>query len=268
MAHHPLHIIAQSVKLAGKRYMNQFFIEPSAVADDKVIITGEDVNHIVNVLRMRKGESVSLVESVSGLTYYADIESMDQDSIVCVIQDVQSESRELPVKVTIYQGMPKSDKLEFVIQKSVEMGAVRIVPVNMKRSVVKIDQSKVEKRCARWNSIAESAASQSKRGVIPEVAEPMTLTEAVKDAASCGAILLPYELAEGIDETRTILSEIRDAGTDSIAVFIGPEGGFDETEVKEITDAGGRIITLGNRILRTETAPIAILSWITYLFEK
>ncbi|MBO4899257.1 MAG: 16S rRNA (uracil(1498)-N(3))-methyltransferase [Lachnospiraceae bacterium] len=248
--------------------MNQFFIEPSAVAEGKITITGEDVNHIVNVLRMRKGESLSLVESVSGLTYFADIESMDQDGVVCVIQDVQSESRELPVKVTIYQGMPKSDKLEFVIQKSVEMGAARIVPVAMKRSVVKLDQSKTAKKCARWNSIAESAASQSKRGVIPEVTEPMSLKEAIKDAESCDAILLPYELAEGIDETRKILTEIRDSGTDSIAVFIGPEGGFDESEVKEITDAGGRIITLGNRILRTETAPIAILAWLTYLFEK
>ena len=248
--------------------MNQFFIEPSAVAEGKITITGEDVNHIVNVLRMRKGESLSLVESVSGLTYFADIESMDQDGVVCVIQDVQSESRELPVKVTIYQGMPKSDKLEFVIQKSVEMGAARIVPVAMKRSVVKLDQSKAAKKCARWNSIAESAASQSKRGVIPEVTEPMSLKEAIKDAESCDAILLPYELAEGIDETRKILTEIRDSGTDSIAVFIGPEGGFDESEVKEITDAGGRIITLGNRILRTETAPIAILAWLTYLFEK
>ena len=248
--------------------MNQFFIEPSAVADNKITITGEDVNHIVNVLRMRKGESLQLVESVSGLTYYADIESMDQDRVVCVIQDVQSESRELPVKVTIYQGMPKSDKLEFVIQKCVEMGAVRIVPVNMKRSVVKLDQSKTAKKCARWNAIAESAASQSKRGVIPEVAEPMPLKEAIEDAGSCGAILLPYELAKGIDETRKILSEIKDSGTDSIAVFIGPEGGFDETEVKEITEAGGRMITLGSRILRTETAPIAILAWITYLFEN
>ena len=263
--------------------MNQFFIDPSAVEGNRITVTGDNVNHIANVLRLRKGESVQLVEQLSGLTYYADIVSIEPDSVVCEIQDVQSESRELPVAVTIYQGMPKSDKLEFVIQKAVELGAVRIVPVNMKRSVVKIDPSKVEKKCARWNAIAESAASQSKRGVIPEVSVPMSFEDAIADAGKCEAILLPYELASAtvsekdggsgaplsdMDRTRSILNELRSHEVKSLGVFIGPEGGFDITEVDRACEAGAHIITLGNRILRTETAPIAILSWITYLFEN
>ncbi len=248
--------------------MNQLFVASSNISNDRITITGADVNHVVNVLRMKRGERTSVVCRDNGLTYGCVIAELGPDRVECVIEDVQSESRELPIEVTIYQGLPKSDKLEFVIQKAVEMGAYRIVPVAMKRSVVKFDAAKASKKNARWNAIAESAASQSKRNVIPEVSDLKTLKEAVSDASGLDAILLPYELADGIDESRRILNELKESGVGSVGVFIGPEGGFDETEVRELKEAGASIITLGNRILRTETAPIAVLAWLTYVFEN
>ncbi len=248
--------------------MNQFFIESSAVSEDKIIIDGAEVNHIVNVLKLKKGEKVTLVSTDNGLSYMCSIEGFSSGSVTCIIEDVQSESHELPISVTLFQGLPKADKFEFVIQKAVEMGAVRIVPVAMKRSIVKLTSEKAGKKLTRWNSIAESAAAQSKRSMIPEVSAPLDFDAALKEASSCDAILLPYELTKGMDETRQILNDLKDSGIRSIAVFIGPEGGFDDSEVKAATEAGAKPITLGNRILRTETAPIAILSWLTYIWDK
>ena len=248
--------------------MNQFFIESSSVREDKIVIEGPEVNHIVNVLKIKKGEKISLAASDTGLTYTCTVADYDASSVTCLIEDVQSESRELPINITLYQGLPKSDKLEFVIQKAVEMGAARIVPVAMKRSVVKLSPEKADKKVTRWNAIAASAASQSKRSMIPEVSAPMSYDEAINEASACDAILVPYELAEGMDETRQILSGLKNSGTRSVAVFIGPEGGFDDGEIGRAREAGAHIITLGNRILRTETAPIAILSWLTYIWDK
>ena len=247
--------------------MDQFFIDASCIKGERITVTGPEVNHMTNVLRLRRGEKVQLVEQTTGLTYICSIDEANADSVVCIIDDVQSESRELPVSITLYQGLPKSDKFEFVIQKAVEMGACRIVPVAMKRSVVRLSAEKTGKKLARWNAIAASAATQSKRGMVPEVSAPMTYDEAVRDAAKCDAILLPYELESGMDETRRILNSLKESQPGSIAIFIGPEGGFDSTEVERATDVGAHIITLGNRILRTETAPIAILAWLTYMFE-
>lgn len=248
--------------------MNQFFTDASNIRDGRITVTGADVNHISNVLRLKRGEAVSIVCNDNGLTYTCTIDEITPLEVVCLIRDVQSESRELPVSITLFQGLPKSDKLEFVIQKAVEMGAVRIVPVAMKRSIVKPDPARAAKKLTRWNAIAESAASQSKRGRIPEVLAVHTFAEAVTEARKCDKILMPYELAEGMDETRRIMTDIRSSEPGSIAVFIGPEGGFDETEVNLLKEAGAHIITLGNRILRTETAPIAILAWLTYIFER
>ena len=256
--------------------MNQFFIESSAIAGDKVIITGTDVNHITNVLRLRNGEDIQVVCPDNGLTYYCTIDNMDKNAVSCLIGDVQSESTELPVKIILYQGLPKGDKLELVIQKAVELGVTRVVPVSMKRSVMKIDPKKMDKKRERWNAIAASAASQSKRGIIPEVDEVIDYKNAIEMARKSDYILLPYELAEGMNETRRIMEELRSEVVDvadgdrrtEISIFIGPEGGFDDAEVDLAKSAGAKVITLGRRILRTETAPLAILSWLTYLLDK
>lgn len=245
--------------------MNQFFVEPSAIKDGYITIEGNDVKHIQGVLRLRCGEEIQAV--ANGLTYFCSIDEMDKDRVICKIEDVQSESNELPVQITIYQGLPKGDKLEFVIQKAVELGACRIVPVSMKRSVVKIDPKRIESKRNRWQSIAESAAAQSKRSLIPEVSAVLSYKEALKEAQETDVILLPYELAEGMDETREILKSVKDSDVKTISVFIGPEGGFENSEIDDAISAGAKIITLGKRILRTETAPLAILSWLIYLFD-
>lgn len=251
--------------------MNQFFVESSAVGDGKITITGSDVNHIANVLRLKIGEEIQAIGLHNQLTYYCEIEQIEKKEVLCKIIDVQSESTELPIEITLYQGLPKGDKLEFVIQKAVEMGATRIVPVSMKRSVVKVDPKKADNKLKRWQAIAESAASQSKRCVIPEVCGVTAYKLAVDEASNqCDYILLPYELANGMDETRKIMNEIVNSNKDrlKIAIFIGPEGGFEEKEVEYACEKGAKVITLGKRILRTETAPLAILAWLTYLFEK
>jgi len=260
--------------------MNQFFVEQTAIRDGKIIITGDDVKHITNVLRLRIGEEIQVVGLHNQLTYYCSIEMIDKTHVDCVITDVQSESTELPVEIVLYQGLPKGDKLEFVIQKAVEMGATRVVPVAMKRSVMKIDPKKADSKLKRWQSIAESAASQSKRCIIPVVSPVLSFKNALEEAKSgSDVMLLPYELAEGMNETRRIMDELvkcvidkneSEAGNNKpiISVFIGPEGGFDDSEVEDAINSGVRVVTLGRRILRTETAPIAILAWLTYLLEK
>lgn len=248
--------------------MNQFFAESSAIKNGRIYLTGTDVNHIENVLRLRAGDRVSVVDNENGMTYTCSIEEMSPGSVVCLIEDMQNESRELPVKITLYQGLPKSDKFEFVIQKAVEMGASCIVPVEMKRSVVKLTSDKAEKKNKRWNAIAASAASQSKRNTIPAVGDLITFEDALKKAVSEGEVIVPYELAEGMDDTRKTLAGLKEKRTANISVFIGPEGGFDSSEIDMAEAAGAHLITLGRRILRTETAPLAILAWMIYIFEE
>lgn len=257
--------------------MNQFFIDSSAINNGKITITGSDVKHIEGVLRLRIGEEIQAVNPDDGLTYFCSIENLEKDAVICLIQDVQSKSNELPVNITLFQGLPKGDKLEFVIQKAVELGATQIVPVSMKRSVMKLDPKKADNKLKRWNSISESAASQSKRGIIPEVLPVVSFDKALESASDMDAILLPYELAESMSETRNVMEDLKkqiaqiiQAGEriPTIGIFVGPEGGFELSEIEKAKTCGAKIITLGRRILRTETAPLAILSWLTYLMEE
>ena len=195
---------------------------------------------------------------------------------LCKIDDIETErvnlkvlesmeQRELPVNITLLQGIPKSDKLEMIIQKAVELGVSEIIPVKTKRVVVKIDEKKVDTKVNRWNAIAESAAKQSKRSIIPKVYEPMSIDNALEIVKDFGVKLIPYENADGIDKTRKILDNMDK--TKNIAVFIGPEGGFEESEVERIKNSGFEVITLGKRILRTETAGLALLSNIMIRLE-
>lgn len=263
--------------------MNQFFIGFSEINGDNITLTGDEAAHISNVLRLRTGEEIQCVCIYDRLTYTCAIETVDKNAVVCRITDIQRDSTELPVEVTLYQGMPKGDKLEFIIQKAVEMGVHDIVPTQMQRSVVKIDPKKEENKLKRWNAIAKSAAEQSKRKMIPEVREVESFEKAlVKATSTLDMVLVPYELAEGMDETRRILNSIerriedkRKAVRDGycgdetfrIGIFIGPEGGFAEPEIEAVKQSSACVITLGRRILRTETAPIAILAWLAYVLE-
>lgn len=245
--------------------MYQFFVEPSQIQDKKVIITGSDVNHMKNVLRMKVGEEIAVRNGVDGKEYRCGIEEFAQDQVICSLRFIREEGVELPSKVYLFQGIPKSDKMEMVVQKAVELGVFEVIPVAVRRCVVKLDEKKAQAKVNRWQGIAEAAAKQCKRGVVPVVREPMTMKEAVSYAREMDVKLIPYELAEDMAHTKKVIEAIRPG--ESVAVFIGPEGGFEESEVAEALAAGIEPITMGRRILRTETAGITVMSWLMYHFE-
>ena len=243
--------------------MYHFFVSEEQINGENAYIEGSDVNHIANVLRMKPGEE--LLISVKGdWDYLCKIVDIETDRVNLKVLE-SMEQRELPVNITLLQGIPKSDKLEMIIQKAVELGVSEIIPVKTKRVVVKIDEKKADTKVNRWNAIAESPAKQSKRSIIPKVSEPMSIDNALEIVKDFGVKLIPYENADGIDKTRKILDSMDK--TKNIAVFIGPEGGFEEAEVERIKNSGFEVITLGKRILRTETAGLALLSNIMIRLE-
>lgn len=245
--------------------MYRFFVEPSQVGEKEIRICGSDVNHIKNVLRMKQGEEI-LISSGENLEYTCYIREMKENQITAHIMYVQEAGYELSSKIYLFQGLPKGDKMELIIQKAVELGVHQIIPVASRRAVVKLDKKKEEKKNARWQAIAESAAKQSKRMYVPEVSHVMTFPEAVDFAKELDVVLMPYELAKGMQETKERIREIKKG--QSVGVFIGPEGGFEEAEVELAAQAGARAITLGKRILRTETAGLTILSILMFELEE
>lgn len=245
--------------------MYRFFVEPGQIGDGKIEIIGPDVNHIRNVLRMRPGEEV-LVCCGDEWEYTCRIVAFEEEKVWSEIIDTQKPGKELLSRICLFQCLPKSDKMEWIIQKAVELGASEVVPVSSKRCVVKLDQKKAEHKVSRWNGVAASAAKQSKRMIVPEVQRVMSFQKALEYAKTMDVQLIPYEKAEGIAAARRRLSEIQ-AGQ-SIAVFIGPEGGFEEEEVSMAVEQGFSPISLGKRILRTETAGMTVLSILMYLLEQ
>lgn len=224
---------------------------------ETIRISGEDWNHIRNVLRLKCGESIA-VSNGTDREYICEIMEFTDREVVTRIIDVMGSNAELPAEITLYQGFPKGDKLEFIIQKAVELGAVRIVPVLTRRSVVRLDEKKAVRKVERYNAIALSAAKQSKRGRIPVVEPVMSFTDALEDAKKLDMNLIPYEEAEGMEHSRSVIHQAQ--GKRSIGIFIGPEGGFEEEEVEAAKTIGAACITLGHRILRTETAGMTMLS--------
>ena len=246
--------------------MYRFFVSKDQLKDELIGITGDDYNHIRNVLRMKIGDEI-LISDGDDKEYLGCIERYDDNECVNIrIIDVFGESRELPAKIVLFQGYPKGDKMEQIIQKAVELGAYEIVPVMMKRCVVKLDDKKAGKKVERFNSIALSAAKQSKRGVIPVVKEVMSMEQALHYAKKLDYVIIPYECAENMEYSKSIIKEA--VGKSSIGVFIGPEGGFDAKEVEMLKDIQGKVISLGHRILRTETAGMTVLSILMYMLEE
>lgn len=245
--------------------MPRFFVSPNQINGARAIIEGSDVNHIAKVLRMKIGEELTISDG-TGYDYFCTISKLDNDAVFLDIQNKWESFSELPVKVTLFQGLPKADKMELIIQKTVELGVHEIVPVAMSRSIVKLDDKKASKKVERWQSISESAAKQAGRGIIPKVTEPMTYAKALEYAKEMDSILVPYENAEGISYTKEIIGGLKDCRR--VAIFIGPEGGFAESEIEKATEAGAKIITLGKRILRTETAGLAAMSIMMFELEQ
>ena len=247
--------------------MQRFFVEPHQIDEGthQIHILGSDVNHISNVLRMKQGEELWISDG-GKKEYRCTIEEFSPDEVLLHIIYAQQPDYELQSRIYLFQGLPKADKMELVIQKAVELGAFEVIPVAMKRSVVKLDAKKAESKVKRWNAIAESAAKQSKRSILPQVSDVVTFAQAVKMAENCQIKLLPYECADGMEKTKRLIENIT-PGQD-IAVFIGPEGGFDLDELELAKEAGCEIITLGKRILRTETAGMMLLSVLMYHLEQ
>mgnify|MGYP002511347584 CR=1 FL=1 len=245
--------------------MHQFFVDPGQIVGKKVRIIGSDVNHIRNVLRMKPGEEISVSNGVDGKEYRCGIDSIGEEEVHASLRFIKEDGLELPSRIYLFQCLPKSDKMELVIQKAVELGAYMVVPVAAKRCVVKLDGQKAKSRVARWRQIAEAAAKQSRRRIVPQVMDVCSMEEALALAAGLDVKMFPYELAEGMKKTRELVGSIRPG--QSVAIFIGPEGGFEDEEVEAASKTGFVPITLGKRILRTETAGFTVLSWLMYQLE-
>lgn len=246
--------------------MYQFFVEPSQICDKTVTIVGSDVNHIKNVLRMKVGEELAVSNGADGKEYRCAIAGFEEERILCELRFVKEDGVELASQVYLFQGLPKADKMELIIQKAVELGVHAVVPVAAKRCVVKLDDKKAKSKISRWQSISEAAAKQSKRRIVPEIAEVMSFKEALSFVKDFEVKLIPYELAEDMGKTKKMIEHLQPG--QKIAIFIGPEGGFDEGEIVAAMQAGVEPITLGKRILRTETAGFTVLSWIMYKLEE
>ena len=226
---------------------------------------GQDVNHIRNVLRMRTGEEI-LVCCGDEWEYTCRVTAFGEREILAEILDAQKPGKELPSRICLFQCLPKGDKMELIVQKAVELGVHEVIPVATRRAVVKLDRKKEESRLKRWNAIAESAAKQSGRMMIPQVHSVLTMKEAFAYAKGFDVNLIPYELAEGMKETKAILDQVKPGMR--VGIFIGPEGGFDVEEVEAAMTEGIHPITLGRRILRTETAGMTMLSILMFQLEQ
>lgn len=243
--------------------MYNFFIKEENRSGQNFYIDGTDYNHIKNVLRMKIGDEILV--SHNGISSLCFIKEINEEKVVAEIITEQYQNTDLPVKITLIQGLPKSDKLELIIQKAVELGAETIIPVEMARSIVKIDKKKKDCKTARYQAIAESAAKQSKRTSIPEVKEFMTFKEAMEYSKNFDLFLIPYENKNGMKATIEALTTIKSGM--NIGILIGPEGGFDEKEIEQATSVGGKTISLGKRILRTETASITAIAMVMLYSE-
>ncbi|MDD3393960.1 MAG: 16S rRNA (uracil(1498)-N(3))-methyltransferase [Clostridia bacterium] len=238
--------------------MPKFFIEAHQIEQNLIHMLGEDAKHVKTVLRAREGEEITVCDG-RGTDYFCRIVSLD-DGVTAEIMGSEPCQSEPKTKITLYQGLPKADKMELIIQKCVELGVDRIVAVSTERCIVKLDK-KEEKKLERWQKIAEAAAKQSGRGKIPEIApRVLRFSQAIEEAKALSGAIIPYEK----EENRGIRSFVEGFSGEEIGVFIGPEGGFAEEEIQAAIDAGVLPVTLGKRILRTETAGMTSIAILLY----
>ncbi|MEE3393647.1 MAG: 16S rRNA (uracil(1498)-N(3))-methyltransferase [Lachnospiraceae bacterium] len=244
--------------------MYRFYIDESDFDGRFARITGEDVNHIANVLRLNTGEWIVCCNG-SGIDHIGRISDISRDEVLVDIEKTVPTGNELDLRMVLFQGLPKGDKMDLIVQKAVEVGAYRIIPVAMARSVVRLDPKKASKKQERWQKIALAAAKQCDRGMIPEVTQPVSFDEALQMAGELDKSILPYEVQNGMQDTDAVLNEAADKK--SVGIFIGPEGGFEKDEVDKAVSKGIKTISLGRRILRTETAGLVTMSVLMYKSE-
>ena len=253
--------------------MPKFFVKDEQINENKIIIQGQDVNHIKKVLRAKIGDELQICNSENGDNFLCDIESINDKDIVCNIKEKLKEQVESNIQVTIFQGLPKADKMEYIIQKAVELGVYDITPVEMKRCVVKLNEKDKNKKQLRWQTISEVAAKQSGRDIIPKINNIINIKNLCNLIENYDIVLVAYE-----NETENTLREqlitikegfdTRQKDKIKIGVVIGPEGGLENQDVEILKENGVKIITLGKRILRTETVALNVLSIIMYELEN
>lgn len=240
--------------------MPRFFIDQKDIFDNYIIISGEDFNHIKNVLRLNCGDRITICDG-KGNDYISVIQNIETKNIFADIVEVQKNRNEAPINVTLYQGIPKSDKMDFIIQKSVELGVGKIVPVITERTVVRLNDKKdIDNKVRRWQRISLEAAKQCNRGIVPVIDTPVKFSAALVQNKEFDLSLIPYEK----EVCKGLKGSIKKSNISNIAVLIGPEGGFSENEIEAAVLEGINPVTLGPRILRTETAGIAVLSILMY----
>ncbi len=246
--------------------MYKFFVLENQIQDNIVKILGEDVRHITNVLRLKEKEKLIVCNKDTGVSYISEITNIFKENIECKILEKELITTESNIHIDIYQALPKLDKMEYIIQKATEIGAKKIIPVVMERCIVKLDEKNTIKKIERWQKIAEVAAKQSKRDVIPKIENVVNITNICNIVQQYDIILIAYEN----EESNTLKNELKKLNKEKelkIGIVIGPEGGISEKEIEKLVKCGAKCITLGKRILRTETASLVILSDIIYEFE-
>ena len=248
--------------------MPKFFITNQNIKDNKIIIIGQDVNHLKNVLRKKLGDTITICHTETEMNYLCEIEGLGETEITCHIVEKLEANAESNIKVTILQALPKADKMELVIQKSVELGVYDITPVEMKRCVVKLKEKDKRKKIERWQKIAEVAAKQSGRNSIPQINDSISLKNVCNLCQEYDIVIVAYE-NEKQNKLRYELEKLKLNATQElkIGILIGPEGGIEDSEIALLQERGAKIVTLGNRILRTETVALNILSIIMYELE-
>lgn len=245
--------------------MHHFFISSDSKIGNQIYIKGSDVNHIRNVLRMKAGEEL-LISDGQGNDYLCRLTGFTDTEVISEILDEEYAGTELDAKLYLFQALPKNDKMEMIIQKAVELGVYAVVPVKTSRCVVKLDDKKAASKIKRWTGISESAAKQSRRSIIPKVENPLTFKEAIEMVKDFDMKIIPYENFKDMEETVRVLNDVEKK--EKIAIFIGPEGGFAPEEIEMAMQNGIQPISLGKRILRTETAGMAILSVLMFRLEN
>lgn len=247
--------------------MRKFFVDNENIKDDKIIITGQDVNHIKNVLRLSAQEKILICDKSSAKNYVSKIEKIENDLVECsVVEEVQGDS-EGNVELHIFQGLPKADKMELIIQKGTELGISSFIPVKLSRCIVKLDGKDEVKKQDRWQKISEVAAKQSGRDIVPEVMHLKTLNETINMISEYDLFLVAFE-EEKENTLKNELLKLKELKNEyKIACLVGPEGGLTKEEVLKLEENGAKVITLGNRILRTETVAMYIASTVMYELE-
>ena len=247
--------------------MQKFFVKTNQIQENKINITGTDVKHISHVLRMKKQDKLQICNEETAENYIAQIEEISEEKIIATILEKVQTTNESNVTIDLYQGLPKADKMELIIQKTTEIGINKIYPVDMTRCVVKLEEREAKKKIERWQKIAETAAKQSKRDKIPQIEGKIKLKDVVNIIKEYDSFIIAYE-EENANTLKQELKRLPKKENYKIAILIGPEGGLDISEVETLKQEGAKVVTLGKRILRCETAPITMVSNIIYELEN